>query len=96
MNIKVIKGGLSKPKVGDIIEFIDPSENRDGNGFYLICQNNTESKLKCQYFLINLNGKKGREIRFYDSLNKLLEFHKNKYKLHSSDVIELALIEKEN
>jgi hypothetical protein len=95
--MNVIKGEILKPKVGDVIEFIDPSKNRDGNGFYLICQNNTESNNESsKFFLINLNGKKGRMIVYYNTLNDLLNNHKGKYKLHSSDLYELAIIEKED
>lgn len=83
-----------KPKVGDIIKFRNDSDNKNRGGYYLICQDKAETGISSSFFLICLSGEKGREIKFYNSINSLLKYHEGKYILYSSDLYDISLIKR--
>lgn len=54
------------PQVGDVYEVGTGAQS----SYYQVCQTNSIVGVP-EYFIMNLNGKKGRAIRYYDTLEQL-------------------------
>ncbi|PEF30348.1 hypothetical protein CON39_11795 [Bacillus thuringiensis] len=84
MNITVWKTSKQlKVEVGDIIKYEETS--RRSHSFYMICY------ARCSgYFVMSLTGEKSR-MRFYGSIDKLLNSQSNIEKIYSKKEWEMRL-----
>ncbi|HFK1435060.1 TPA: hypothetical protein ACGXNJ_005214 [Bacillus cereus] len=83
MNIVITKASKRKVNVGDIIKYEETS--RRTHGFYMICHSEQEG-----YFVMSLTGEKGK-LRFYNTMDCLLNHQSNIEKIYSKEEWELQL-----